>query len=94
MNFFWNALILVNVYGLLSLGNNFTIGYSGLLNLACAAIFATGSYTVAVITTKLEIGFPLALLSAVLAAGLLSLLLGIATLRYKRTSFALASLAF
>ena len=94
MKFLWNALILINVYGLLCIGNNFTIGYSGLLNLACAAIFAIGSYSVALVMTKLNAGFPLALLAAVIISGVLSLLVGLGTLRYKRTAFALASLAF
>ena len=94
MKFLWNALILINVYGLLCIGNNFTIGYSGLLNLACAATFAIGGYSVALLMTRLDVGFPLALLAAVLISGALSLLVGIGTLRYKRTAFALASLAF
>ena len=34
MIFLWNGLILINIYIILSLGNNFTIGYSGLMNLA------------------------------------------------------------
>ena len=94
MNFVWNALILINIYGLLCLGNNFTIGYSGLLNLACAAIFAIASYSVALATTTLGVGFPVALLAAVIISAALSLLVGLGTLRYRRTAFVLASLAF
>jgi branched-chain amino acid transport system permease protein len=93
MNFFWNILILINIYGLLCLGNNFTIGYSGLLNLACAAVFAIGSYSVALLMTELNANFLMALLMAVIVSAVFSLIVGIGTMRYKRTSFALASLA-
>lgn len=94
MNFLWNLLIMINIYGLLCIGNNFTIGYSGLLNLACASVFAIGSYSVALIMTKLNASFAVAMAAAVIISAILSLVLGVGTLRYKRTSFALASLAF
>jgi len=94
MNFLWNALILINIYALLCLGNNLTVGYAGLLNLATAASFAIGSYTTALIMTRLGMGLPMAIGGAILVSLVLALVIGSATLRYRRTSFALASLAF
>lgn len=94
MNFLWNALVLINIYALLCVANNFTVGYAGLLNLACAAGFAIGSYAVALFMLKLGAGFGIAVCGAALVCAVLSLLIGVGTLRYKRTSFALASLAF
>ncbi len=94
LNFLWTTLILINIYGLLCLANNITVGYAGLLNLACAASFAIGSYSVALAMTQWGFGFLPAIAVAVLVSAFLALLIGVGTLRYKRTSFALASLAF
>jgi|CXWL01.1.fsa_nt_gi branched-chain amino acid transport system permease protein len=94
MNFLWNVLILINIYALLCLGNNLTVGYAGLLNLAAAASFAIGSYAIALIMTRLGLGFGLAVVGAIMISVFMALILGLATLRYRRTSFALASLAF
>lgn len=94
MSFLWNVLILINIYALLCLGNNLTVGYAGLLNLAVAASFAIGSYATALIMTRLGLGFGPAVAGAVLVSVAMALIIGLATLRYRRTSFALASLAF
>ena len=94
MNFIWNALILINIYALLGLANNLTVGYAGLLNLAIAASFAIGSYSVAVLMVKFSFGFWMAICGAVFISVVMAFIIGVGTLRYKRTSFALASLAF
>jgi branched-chain amino acid transport system permease protein len=94
MNFIWNALILINIYALLGLANNLTVGYAGLLNLAIAASFAIGSYSVAVLMVKFSFGFWMAICGAVFISVVMAFIIGAGTLRYKRTSFALASLAF
>lgn len=94
MSLLWNMLILINIYALLCFGNNLTVGYAGLLNLATAASFAIGSYATALIMTRLGMDLPLAIGGAIVVSVSLALVIGSATLRYRRTSFALASLAF
>jgi branched-chain amino acid transport system permease protein len=94
MNYLWNALILISIYGLLNLGNNYTIGYSGLLNLACAAMFAIGSYSAALLLTHFQMGFLPTVFVSLMISVVLSLIVGVGSLHYKRTSFALVSLAF
>ena len=66
----------------------------GELNFAIAGFVGVGAYVAGVCTTKLGLPFVIALVSAALAATLLSLIVGYITLRTKGPYFMLISFAF
>ncbi len=99
-SYFVFFLIIVSVYGLLSLGLNIQWGFTGLFNLGIAGFFAVGAYTSAILTTPptpdrlggFNVPFILAMVVAVLLSGLIALLIGIPTLRLKEDYLAIATI--
>ncbi len=93
-------LVIVSIYGLLSLGLNIQWGYTKLFNIGIAGFFAIGAYTSAVLTTPPDPGrvggfnvpFLPALAVAVLLSGLIAFLIGIPTLRLQEDYLAIATI--
>ncbi|WP_310963957.1 branched-chain amino acid ABC transporter ATP-binding protein/permease [Nocardioides terrisoli] len=81
-------------YAILGLGLNVVVGYAGLLDLGYAAFFAIGSYTAALLMTKLEWNFFATLPAAVVAAGIAGAVLGYPTLRLRSDYLAIVTLGF
>jgi branched-chain amino acid transport system permease protein len=69
-----NGLVLGSVYSLFALGFTLVFGVLGILNLAHGAVFMWGAYAGLFAVTELELPLPVAFLSAMLAGGLLSVL--------------------
>ncbi|MGE5653531.1 MAG: branched-chain amino acid ABC transporter permease [Bacillota bacterium] len=88
------ALALINVISVVGL-SVFT-GFTGLFSLGHAAFIAIGAYTAAISTHFYHLPFILALVLGGLMSGLVSLAIGIPTLRAKLRSdyFAIATLGF
>jgi ABC-type branched-subunit amino acid transport system ATPase component/ABC-type branched-subunit amino acid transport system permease subunit len=84
----------VLVYGLIAVGLNVLIGYSGQVSLGHAGFLAIGGYTTALIVAKLSLPAPMALLLAAAGAGLVGWLLGWAAARLSGHYLAIATLAF
>ena len=78
----------------MSLGQNLITGYTGMLSLCGAGFFAVGSYTTAVLTTKLGWSFWASIPVAALLCALLGVLIGLPTLRLKGDYLAIATLGF
>lgn len=74
-------------------GLNILVGYTGQVSLGQAAFMLVGGYTSALTTAHLGLPFPLAVLAAGLAAGLVGLLFGLPSLRVKGFYLAMATLA-
>src|SRR5690606_31812426 len=74
-------------------GLNVLVGYTGQVSLGQAAFMLVGGYASALLTTHLGLPFPLAILAAGLAAGLVGLLFGLPSLRVKGFYLAMATLA-
>ena len=74
-------------------GLNVLTGYTGQISLGQAAFMLVGGYTSALVTTHLGLPFPLAVLAAGLATGLVGLLFGLPSLRVKGFYLAMATLA-
>ncbi|MCO5091227.1 branched-chain amino acid ABC transporter permease [Bosea sp. (in: a-proteobacteria)] len=66
-----NGLVSGSIYALFALGFNLVFGTMNIMNLAHGAVFMTGAF-VGVLTVNLGGPFPLALLAAMLAGGVLS----------------------
>jgi ABC-type branched-subunit amino acid transport system ATPase component/ABC-type branched-subunit amino acid transport system permease subunit len=84
----------VLVYGLIAVGLNILIGYSGQVSLGHAGFLAIGGYSTALIVAELSLPVPVALLLAAAGSGLVGWLLGWAAARLSGHYLAIATLAF
>ena len=80
MNYLWHLLVMISIYATLAGSLNLVAGYAGLLSLCHAAFFGIGAYASTLLI--MQFGFPylLALLTAVVLTGALSLLIAIPAL--------------
>jgi branched-chain amino acid transport system permease protein len=82
-------------YGIALLGFNLLFGTTGLLSFGHALFLGVGAYTAAALTSKFGIlSFELLLITAALASGLISLVIGALCVRYTRIFFGMLTLAF
>jgi branched-chain amino acid transport system permease protein len=82
-------------YGIALLGFNLLFGTTGLLSFGHALFLGVGAYTAAVLTFKFRmLSFELMLITAALASGVISLLVGALCVRYTRIFFGMLTLAF
>lgn len=78
---FANALVLGSVYALFALGFTLIFGVLEVINLAQGAVFMVGAFAGLMVVTKLNLGFAAALLTGMIAAGLLGWLLDLTAIR-------------
>lgn len=76
-----NALTLGSVYALFALGFTLVFGVLAVINLAQGALFMVGSYAALALVTRLQAPLWLALLGAMLASGLIGLLVDVLILK-------------
>jgi len=75
-------------------GLNIITGYTGQISLGHSAFVGIGAYTSAILTTQLGLSFWLAVVVAGITAGLISILIGLPSLRVKGFYLALITIAF
>ena len=93
-------LVIVSIYGLLSLALNIQWGYTKLFNIGIAGFFAVGAYTSAILTTPpspdrvggFNMPFLAAFVIAALLSGFIAFLIGIPTLKLKEDYLAIATI--
>jgi branched-chain amino acid transport system permease protein len=94
MNYLLHIVILFEIYIILSLSLNLMLGYTGLLTLAHASFYGIGAY----VTTLLMVNFGWnilpAIVMAIMASALASLVISYSSVRFKGDYFILATLAF
>jgi len=76
-----NALTLGSVYALFALGFTLIFGVLGVINLSHGAVFMLGSYAALLLVSKVSLPLCLALLIAMLATGLLGLIIDFLVLK-------------
>ncbi len=84
----------VLIYALAALGCNLLLGYAGLLSFGQGIFFGLGSYTLALLLTRLPLPMPLALASAAAMGALGALLIGWIAIRQRGVYFVMLTLAF
>jgi len=100
VSYFVFFMILASVYGIMSLGLNLQWGYTGLFNIGVVGFFAVGAYTFAILSTPDAIGhlggfnwpFIPALIGAMIATGIIALIVGVPTLRLREDYLAIATI--
>jgi branched-chain amino acid transport system permease protein len=94
----WIATVIqIQIFIMLALGLNITVGYAGLLDLGYAAFFAIGAYTTGLLSSpQLNIAwnFWLVLPIAALVAAISGVILGSPTLRLRGDYLAIVTLGF
>ncbi len=84
----------VLIYALAALGCNLLLGYTGLLSFGQGIFFGLGSYTIAILLTRLHMPMPLALLAAIAMGALGAAVVGWVAIRQRGTYFVMLTLAF
>lgn len=94
MEYLVHLAILVGIYAILALSLNLAVGYAGILSVTHAAFFGLGAYSAAILTTRYDLNFFLAMLIGALLACLLSLLVGAVLSKFRGDFVALGSVGF
>src|SRR3954465_2630692 len=81
--FYSNMLILMIINIVLAASLHLVIGITGQFSIGHAGFLAVGAYASAIMTMKLSLPFPVALLVGGLAAAVAGLIIGIPSLRLK-----------
>lgn len=92
-NYYGGIIVLAVINIILALSLNLITGITGQLCLGHAGFMALGAYAGAVVSTKLELPFVVAILAGGLLAALIAVLIGIPTLRLSGDYFAITTLA-
>lgn len=90
---FYNVANNVGIRALLCLGLSLLLGFAGQISLGHAGFFAVGAYGSALLTSKLGLPAPLALVVAAAVAALIALIIGRSILRLRGHLLAMATLA-
>lgn len=92
--FYQNTLMFIGINIILATSLHLIIGITGQFSIGHAGFLAVGAYASAVVTMKLQMPFPLALIVGGLVAALAGLIIGIPSLRLKGDYLAIATLGF
>jgi branched-chain amino acid transport system permease protein len=79
--FLYRILAMIGIWSILGLGQNVITGFCGQLSFGHAAFYGIGAYTSALLTMEPGLPYPLALIAAAAAAGLLGLVVGYPAVR-------------
>lgn len=93
-NFYSNTLIFMAINIMLAVSLHLVIGITGQFSLGHAGFLAVGAYISAIVTMKLHLPFPVAILAAGVVATIAGLIVGIPTLRLRGDYLAIATLGF
>jgi len=85
---------MILIYMMLTFGLNLITGYTGQLSLGHASFYGIGAYTSALLTLRLGLPFPLALLSAGILACIFGILLSIPTFRVDGDYLCIVTIGF
>lgn len=89
-----NLLMQASTYAIAVFGLAIVLGYTGQINLAQAAFFGLGAYSVALGTTDFGLGFWLSLVLGLVVAALAGAILGLASLRLGGHYLAMVTISF
>lgn len=92
--FYSNTLFYIGINIILAASLHLIIGVTGQFSIGHAGFLAVGAYASAIMTVKLGLPFPVALLAGGIAAALAGLVIGIPSLRLKGDYLAIATLGF
>lgn len=89
----YSAVVVISIFAVMSYGLDIVMSDLGEVSLAHPVFFATGSYTTALLATKLGVGAWTTLLGSLFVAMLIALFVGLVTLRLREFVFSLVTYA-
>jgi branched-chain amino acid transport system permease protein len=92
--YYLNLLMQASTYAVAVLGLTIVLGYAGQINLAQAAFFGLGAYSVALGTVSFQLPFWPALLAGIVIASVAGLILGLTSLRLSGHYLAMVTISF
>lgn len=94
LNNYWLGTVnLIGISIIAATGLNILIGYCGQLSIGHAGFIAVGAYTYAILVTRFDLPFLLAIVCAGLVSGLAGLIFGIPSVRVKGFYLAISTIA-
>lgn len=93
-SFYVNTIVAIGINIILAVSLHLIIGITGQFSIGHAGFLSVGAYVSAIITMKLALPFPVAILLAGIVAALAGLVIGIPSLRLKGDYLAIATLGF
>lgn len=93
-SFYVNTLFFMGINIILAASLHLIIGITGQFSIGHAGFLAVGAYASAIVTMKLSLPFPVALLTGGVVAAIAGLIIGIPTLRLRGDYLAIATLGF
>lgn len=93
-DFYVINIILMGINIILVVSLNLINGFTGQFSIGHAGFMSIGAYISAIITYKLGLSFPLAIISGGIIAGLIGILIGMPSLRLKGDYLAITTLGF
>ncbi len=93
-NHLWlNTVNSIGITLIATLGLNILVGYCGQLSIGHAGFIAVGAYTSAILTNRFEVPFLVALLAAGIVSGLVGIIFGLPSVRVKGFYLAITTIA-
>jgi len=92
--YYSQILIVMGINVILAVSLNLVLGFTGQLALGHAGFMSVGGYTAAILTLKLGLPFPIALISGGIMAAFFGFLIGMPILRLKGDYLAITTLGF
>jgi len=89
-----NMGIMVGIFSIVAIGLNLLLGNTGQISLGQAAFYGIGGYTSAILSVKAGLSFWMALPCAAIFAGMIGYIIGFASVRFKGSYLAMATLSF
>lgn len=89
-----NLISRASIYCAGVIGVNLQYGYAGMLNLGIAAFSMLGAYVTAILVTKFDADFPSTIIASMLICVIVSIFIGLISLRTRGDYFALVTLGF
>jgi branched-chain amino acid transport system permease protein len=86
--------VLIGIYSMITLGLSLLMGYAGQISIGQAAFFGIGAYSSGILTVRYNVDPWLAMLLGLLITLVISVLVGIPTLKLKEHFLALATIGF
>ncbi|MGG4505219.1 branched-chain amino acid ABC transporter permease [Heyndrickxia sporothermodurans] len=93
-SYYTNTLFTLSINIILAISLHLIIGITGQFSIGHAGFLAVGAYASAIMTMKLELPFPIALIVGGIDATIAGLIIGIPSLRLKGDYLAIATLGF
>lgn len=92
-NYLLHVAVMGGIYSIVTLGLNFQVGSTGMVNFATAAFFGTGAYTSALLATKFGLSPWFTTVAGVVAAASLGLVFGYPALKTRGYYLSLVTIA-